>query len=88
MEGVVVLIAGVVPVAVNEAVVRAGAGPVPCDQVWLSTNSVPACAVFCLGRAAPARQDLSERTRKCPKALGISLKLADTSAANPHWGMS
>ena len=32
------LIAGarVVPAAVDEAVVRAGAGPVPCDQVWLS----------------------------------------------------
>ena len=27
---VVVLIAGVVPVAVDEAVVRAGAGPLPC----------------------------------------------------------
>ena len=37
--GGVVLIAGVVPVAVNEAVVRAGAGPVPCDQVWLSAKS-------------------------------------------------
>ena len=36
---VVVLIAGVVPVAVDEAVVRAGAGPVPCGQVWLSAKS-------------------------------------------------
>ena len=33
------LIAGAVPVAVDEAVVRAGAGPVPCDQVWLSAKS-------------------------------------------------
>ena len=31
--GVVVLITGAVPVAVDEAVVRAGASPVPCDQV-------------------------------------------------------
>ena len=38
-RGVVVLIAGVVPVAVNEALVRASAGPVPCDQVWLSAKS-------------------------------------------------
>ena len=37
--GVVVLIAGTVPVAVDEAVVRAGAGPVPRDQVWLSAKS-------------------------------------------------
>ena len=37
--GVVVLIAGVVPVAVDEAVVRARAGLVPCDQVWLSAKS-------------------------------------------------
>ena len=51
------------------------------------TNSVPTCAVFCLGRAIPARQAPSERTRKCPKALDISLKLADGSAANPYWGM-
>ena len=36
---VVVLIAGVVPVAVDEAVVRAGAGPLPCGQVWLSAKS-------------------------------------------------
>ena len=33
------LIAGAVPVAVNEAVVRAGVGPVPCYQVWLSAKS-------------------------------------------------
>ena len=33
------LVAGVVPVAVDEAVVRAGAGPVPCGQVWLSAKS-------------------------------------------------
>ena len=33
------LIAGAVPVVVDEAVVRAGAGPVPCDQVWLSAKS-------------------------------------------------
>ena len=38
---VVVLIAGVVPVAVDEAVVRADAGPVPlpCDQVWLGASA-------------------------------------------------
>ena len=34
--GVGVLIAGVVPVAVDEALVRADASPVPCDQVWLT----------------------------------------------------
>ena len=33
---VVVLIAGVVSVAVDEAVVRAGAGLLPCGQVWLT----------------------------------------------------
>ena len=33
------LIARVVPVAVDEAVVRAGTGPVPCGQVWLSAKS-------------------------------------------------
>ena len=32
------LIAVVVSVAVHEAVVRAGAGPVPCGQVWLSAK--------------------------------------------------
>ena len=37
--GVVVLIAGVVLVAVDEAVVRAGDGPVPCAQVFLSAKS-------------------------------------------------
>ena len=36
---VAVLIVGAVPVAVDEAMVRAGAGPVPCDQVWLSAKS-------------------------------------------------
>ena len=36
---VVELIAGMVPVVVDEAVVRAGAGPVPCDQAWLSAKS-------------------------------------------------
>ena len=51
-----------------------------------NTNSVPACAVFCLGRVVPASQAPSERTRKCPKALDVSLKLADFSAANPYWG--
>ena len=38
-RGVVVLIAGAVSVAIDEAVVRAGAGLVPCDQVWLSAKS-------------------------------------------------
>ena len=33
------LIAGAVSVAVNEARVRAGVGPVPCDQVWFSAKS-------------------------------------------------
>ena len=33
------LIAGTVSLAVDEAVVRTGAGPVPCDQVWLSAKS-------------------------------------------------
>ena len=37
--GVVVLIAGAVPVAIDEAVVRACTGPVPCDQVWLSAKN-------------------------------------------------
>ena len=27
------------PVAIDEAVVRADTGPVPCDQVWLSAKS-------------------------------------------------
>ena len=38
---VVVLIAGVGPVSVNEAVVwaRAGPLPLPCGQVWLSAKS-------------------------------------------------
>ena len=36
---VVVLIAGVMSVAVNEAVVQAGAGPVPYGQVWLGAKS-------------------------------------------------
>ena len=38
-RGVVVLIAGAVSVAIDEAVVRAGAGLVPCDQVWLSAKN-------------------------------------------------
>ena len=37
--GVVVLIAGVVFAAINEAVVRAGTYPVPCGQVRLSAKS-------------------------------------------------
>ena len=49
-----------------------------------NTITVPACAVFWLGRAALARQASSERTRKCPKALDVCLKLADVSAANPY----
>ena len=36
---VVVLIAGAVPVVVDEAVVRAGAGPLPCGQVWLNAKN-------------------------------------------------
>ena len=36
---VVMLIAGMVAVAVNEAVLRAGAGPLPCGQVWLNAKS-------------------------------------------------
>ena len=40
--GVAVLIAGVVPVAIDEAVVQAGFGPVPCGQVWLpKVGTVP-----------------------------------------------
>ena len=39
VDELVVLIGGVVPVTVNEAVVRAGAGPVPCGQIWLSAKS-------------------------------------------------
>ena len=37
--GVVVLIAGVVFAAIDEAVVRAGTCPVPCDQVRLSAKN-------------------------------------------------
>ena len=39
VDEVIVLIQGVVPVAVDEAVVRAGAGPVRCGQVWLSAKN-------------------------------------------------
>ena len=53
-----------------------------------NTTTVPACAVFSLDRAAPARQASSESIRKCPKALDVRLKLADDSAANPYWGLS
>ena len=37
--GVIALIAGVVPVAVDAAVVLVGAGPVPCGQVLHSAKS-------------------------------------------------
>ena len=39
VDEVVVPIAGVVPVAFDETVMRVGTGPVPCDQVWLSAKS-------------------------------------------------
>ena len=41
-----------------------------------------------LGCAVPARQSVSERTMKYPKALDVSVKLADVFAANPYWGCS
>ena len=49
-----------------------------------NTNTIPAYAVFWLGRAGPAHKVSSESTMKCPKALDIHLKLADVSAANPY----
>ena len=39
VDEVVVPLGRAVPVVVDEAVVRAGVGPVPCDQVWLSAKS-------------------------------------------------
>ena len=39
MDEVVVLLGGEVPAAINEAAVRAGAGPIPCDQGWLCAKS-------------------------------------------------
>ena len=39
VDEVDVLIAGVLPVLVDETVMQVGTGPVPCDQVWLSAKS-------------------------------------------------
>ena len=38
VDEVIVLIGGVMLVAVDETVMRAGAGHVPCGQVWLSVK--------------------------------------------------
>ena len=52
-----------------------------------NTNAVPACAVFEIGRASPARQVPSERTRRIPEGLRryiCTLKLADVSAPTQY----